>query len=232
MKILIFSDPHYCTKEGFTGSDRKPRLSLEKMKALVERAKNDGVGLIVCLGDFINIESPSVDRENLEKASEIFRSSGIKCVCCMGNHDGEVFTREEFAFITGFELAPCHIDLPSGKRLVFVDANYDSSYSPYRVRNVDWTDSNIPPEELVYLEKLLENKDSAVFIHQNVYPDSEIHHRVKNYDSFLEIISRHNVTDVFQGHYHYGNESVYNGIKMHTLKAMCVFDETEIEAEF
>ena len=86
--------------------------------------------------------------------------------------------------------------------------------------------------ELQRLDKVLENKESAVFIHQNVYPEAEIHHRVKNYDKFLEKLSRHNVTDVFQGHYHYGEETMYNGIKMTTLKAMCVFEDTETEREF
>ena len=232
MKILIFTDPHYCTKEGFTGSDRKPRLSLEKMERLVEKAKRDGVGLIVCLGDFVNVESPDKDRENLVKASEVFRNSGIRCVCCMGNHDSEVFSREEFAKISGFEVSPCMIDLLPGKRLVFLDANYDSSYSPYKVRQVDWTDSNVPPSELEWLDKALENKESVVFIHQNVYPEAEIHHRVKNYDSLLALLERHNVTDVFQGHYHYGADTVYKGIRMTTLKAMCVFDDTEIELEY
>ncbi len=232
MKILIFTDPHYCTKEGFPGSDRKPRLSLLKMERLVEKAKRDDVELIVCLGDFINTESPAADRENLEKASEIFKKSGIKCICCMGNHDGEVFTREEFAAVTGFATAPCAIDTDKGNRLVFLDANYDSSYAPYKPHAVDWTDSNLPKRELEWLDETLENKKCAVFIHQNVYPEAEIHHRVKNYASLLDILTRHDVTDVFQGHYHYGADTVYEGIKMTTLKAMCVFDGTEIEFEY
>ena len=233
MKILVFTDPHYCSRDGIPGCpDRKPRLSLEKMERLVERAKRDGVGLIVCLGDFINIESPSSDRKNLETAAEIFGNSGIRCVCCMGNHDGEVFTHDEFARITGFEIAPCTVDLPGGKQLVFLDANYDSSYAPYRTGNVDWTDSNLPPEELAWLDGVLENKDSAVFIHQNVYPEAEIRHRVRNADSLLAILERHHVTDVFQGHYHYGADTVYKGIRMTTLRAMCISDDTEIELEY
>ena len=226
-KICVFTDPHYCTKEALAGSDRKPRQSLDKMKAMVETAVKEGVSLIVCLGDFINMEGSALkDAENAKTAADVLNRSGIPVICCMGNHDCEAMTADAFREATGFRIAPCFTDLPSGKRLVFLDANYDSSLQPYRAHQVDWTDANVPPDQLTWLKAVLKGKTAEVFIHQNLEPETEPHHRVRNADAVLEILMQNDVPRVWQGHYHHGTEQMHEGIDFVTLKAMCVFDNT------
>ena len=227
-KICIFADPHYCTKESLAGSDRKPRLSLTKMKAMADTAVREGVSLIVCLGDFINMEgSAEQDYLNAETAADVLKESGIPVVCCMGNHDCEAMTADEFRKATGFQTAPCFLDLPSRRRLVFLDANFDSALQPYRKHKVDWTDANVPPDQLAWLKEVLNGKTAEVFIHQNLEPETEPHHRVRNADEVLAILKENGVPRVWQGHYHYGAERQYEGIAFVTLKAMCVFEDTE-----
>ncbi|MBE6637233.1 MAG: hypothetical protein E7618_05460 [Ruminococcaceae bacterium] len=232
MKICIFADPHYCSKETLGNSDRKPKLSLEKMTRMVAAAQAEGISLFVCLGDFVNMEgSREKDKQNAAEAAKVLTDSGIPCILCMGNHDGEVMTREEFAEVTGFLIAPCTYDLPSGKRLVFLDANYDSNYTPYQCHHVDWTDANVPPKELAWLREALAGREAEVFLHQNLEPEAEAHHRVRNYEDVLAILKENRVLRVWQGHYHYGADRVWENIPFITLKAMCVFEDTAVIAE-
>ena len=232
MKICIFADPHYCSKETLGTSDRKPKLSLGKMTRMVAKAKEEGVSLFVCLGDFINMEgSQEKDMQNAAEAAKVLTDSGIPCIACMGNHDGEVMSPKEFGEVTGFQTAPCFYELPSGKRLVFLDANYDSELKPYQRHKVNWTDANIPPEEQAWLKEVLAGREAEVFLHQNLEPEAEAHHRVRNYEEVLAILKENRVTHVWQGHYHYGADRVWEGIPFHTLKAMCVFEDTAVITE-
>ena len=232
MKVCLFADPHYCSLEDLPNSDRKPKLSLDKMKRMVEQAVAEGVSLFVCLGDFINMEwSAEQDAKNAADAAAVLNASGIPCICCMGNHDCEALPVEEFRAATGFQTAPCIYDLPSGKRLVFLDANFDSSFRPYERHHVNWTDANVPPEEMAWLKEVLAGRQAEVFIHQNLEPEAEPHHRVKNADEVLSVLKENSVSRVWQGHYHYGASSVFEGIDILTLKAMCVFEDAAVIIE-
>ena len=138
MKIGIFSDPHYCTKERIGQSDRYPLRSLDKMKTIVDRIKSESIELLICLGDFVNMEgNEEQDKINIKTAADVLRECGVRCVCCMGNHDGEVVTRDTFEKLSGFELAPCAIEYENGKQLVFLDANYTSEFLPYERHKVN-----------------------------------------------------------------------------------------------
>lgn len=226
MKIGIFSDPHYCTKERIGTSDRYPLRSLDKMKTIVERVKSENIELLVCLGDFVNMEgSEEQDKINIKTAADLLRQCGVRCVCCMGNHDGEVVTRDTFETLSGFELAPCVIEYENGKQLVFLDANYTSEYLPYERHKVNWKDANVPPAQIEWLKETLKKGESIVFIHQNVDKTLDGHHHVKNLDELVEIFKENGVKTVYQGHYHYGGDTVTDGIHYITLKATCVFDE-------
>lgn len=143
----------------------------------------------------------------------------------MGNHDGEVVTRDTFEKLSGFELAPCAIEYENGKQLVFLDANYTSEFLPYERHKVNWKDANVPPEQITWLKDTLKKGKSIVFIHQNVDKTLDGHHHVKNLDELVEIFKEYGVKTVYQGHYHYGGDTITDDIHYITLKATCVFDE-------
>ena len=72
--------------------------------------------------------------------------------------------------------------------------------------------------------RALKESDAAtyIFMHQNLDPAVKANHRLFNADKIFDLIDESKVVRaVFQGHYHAGKESVYNGIRYIALPAMC-----------
>ena len=83
MIIGLFADPHYCTAE--QRGSRRPRLSRGKLEQALRAFRDAGAQLLVCLGDLVDTdEAPERDEQNLVEISGLIRSSGIRCLCCMG----------------------------------------------------------------------------------------------------------------------------------------------------
>ena len=144
----------------------------------------------------------------------------------MGNHDNEIISGEEFAEISGFKVAPTTVE-DNEVKLIFLDASYSPDGKPYGREDIDWTKSFVPKAELEWLEKQLDtDKRKIVFTHQNIDTNVESRHIVSNAAEINSILAKHNVSHVYQGHYHYGAENVINGIPYTTLRAMCIGEET------
>ena len=63
-------------------------------------------------------------------------------------------------------------------------------------------------------------------LHENLDPNVEEHHIVKNAAEIREILEASGkVRTVIQGHFHEGADSVVNGIRYITLPAMCEGEE-------
>ena len=109
----------------------------------------------------------------------------------------------------------------NGLHIVILDANYLSDGIDYDHGNFSWTDTNIPPAELHWLEQDLASTDGPVivFIHQLL--DGTGSHYVKNAANVRQILEASGkVLAVFQGHYHSGAYSQIQGIHYYTLSAM------------
>ncbi len=226
VKIGIFTDTHYCALETLE-QNRKPQRVYESVKTAYEDFKQQGVSLAVCLGDFIHYNNGlDESKMHLKKLAGLIHSFDIPTVVCVGNHDNEVMSAEDFSKISGFKTAPLALNF-DGVRLVFLDASYYADGKPYERIFVDWTNSFVPEAQLEWLDKELDTeKKAVVFIHQNIDTSVEEHHIVSNADAVNDIIAKHkNVAAVYQGHYHYGAESVINGIPYITQRAMCIGDE-------
>lgn len=50
MKIGVFADPHYCSSEVLCRT-RRPRLSYEKVRQVMEAFRQNGADYAVCMGD-------------------------------------------------------------------------------------------------------------------------------------------------------------------------------------
>jgi len=226
MKLGLFTDPHYSSLT-VTCVTRRPSLSLGKMKeAFAAMADCD---LILCLGDLIDdCGDPGKNREILAQAADLFQSSPIPAYSLMGNHDYHAFTREAFQEIAGSVTPPPVLRL-CGKTLLFPDSAYREDSISYSGNPFDWTDSFLPEAELDFLRTTLadpETADACVFLHQNLDPDVEMHHIIKNAAAAREILtSSGKVKTVFQGHYHPGHENEIDGIRYITLPAMCEGEE-------
>lgn len=223
MNIGIFADSHYCNMD-IACTTRRPKLSYKKLKFALQKFKNNKVDLIVCLGDLIDSDINSKNTENLKKISTLITESGIKCICCMGNHDGFLFDKTSFEDISGLKTAPLYF-IREESLFIFLDANFHSDGTKYSEIKTDWTDSNIPESQVEWLKEILKSnsaKQVLVFIHQNLDMSVEKNYLVKNAPVIRQIFEQDGRKFVvFQGHYHPGKHSVCNNIEYITLKAMC-----------
>ena len=222
MKIGLFAAPHYSNKISPLGN-RYHSLSYDKIKASMELFKKENVELVICLGD---LTDDCYDIKDNAKAlidlSEMINSYGIKFYSLMGNHDYLSFTKEEFDECTNGAYPPFKYQVGKST-LIFLDCNYENGGKPYRKREVDWTNTFLPDEQYNALREALSDntKEFYIFAHQNLDNEVDKYHIVHNSDKIRALLEKHNVKMVIQGHYHQGHDAIINGIKYHTLSAMC-----------
>ena len=221
MKIGLFTDPHYSDK---TASDnRLHSLSYDKIKEAMKYFKEQNTDLVICLGDLTDdCVDVNDNPKALIKISEMINSFGIKFYSLMGNHDCLSFTKDEFDSLTNGAYPPFKIETETSE-LIFLDANYENNGKKYKKGDIDWTNTFLPKEQLEALAQELKNyKDKYIFIHQNIDNTVEEHHIVHNADIIRKLLENaSNVKMIIQGHFHEGKDSEINGIKYHTLPAMC-----------
>ncbi len=227
LKIGLFADSHVCTFDLEDG--RLPTLSLGKITDMLEDFRASGVELVICLGDLMHYEENAEQNEiNIRNVAKLFDGYPVRRVLIRGNHDCEIFSKEDFAQKSGFELSPLCIDAGNGKRLIMLDASYSDDGSEYQPPHNDWTNSYIPPQQLEWFTGLLSDKslDCTVFVHQCLDYSVEHHHLIRNAVAVNSIIAdSENVSHVYMGHYHQGAESTVNGVEYTTLKALSLGNE-------
>ena len=226
MKLGLFSDSHYCYSE-LHNKTRRPILSLNKIKQALLAFADENVDLCICLGDIIDRGTDKDEpKECLTQILQLLRTSAIPFCILAGNHDLAVFSKDEFAALTGSPKPPCTLD-SDRHRFIFLDANYFSdmtSYDATEDRIIKWTDCNLPPEQLAFLQNALDTtqKPCIVLLHQNLESDADPKHRVNNAHEARKIMEdSKKVALVLQGHYHRGADRIENGIRYLTLPAMC-----------
>ncbi len=221
MKIGLFSDSHYSSKE-LSCKKRYNNQSLRKIKEAMEAFSAAKCDLVLCLGDVIDSE-PEHETEisNLRAVAEILDQYGIDTFCLMGNHDGFRFDQDEFYGILGESRRPR--DLSSGGiSLIFVDACYHCDGEHYHPGRSDWKDVCYP--HVTELKDRLQRAEGEIclFLHQNLDPAVEERHILHNAAEIRQILEESGkVKAVYQGHYHPGHAAEHNGISYVTLPAMC-----------
>ncbi len=220
MKLGIFTDAHYSSAP-LTCGRRYNNQSLRKIKEAYAYFADEGCDLIVFLGD---LSDPEDTREqefgNLGDIAAVMHGTPIPTVCLIGNHDADIYTREEFFGALALpQTKELHMQ---GRRFLFLDACYFKDGSPYAPGRSDWTDTYFPEEDELRAKLTDTTEDTYLFMHQNIDPAADPVHRVHNADSLFAMINQSGcVKTVFQGHYHLGCRSEYDGIGYITLPAMC-----------
>lgn len=222
MKLALFTDPHYCSRE-VTCKTRRPVLSYAKVQAAMEACRDADV--VICLGDLVDNGGGAAENIAMTRAlSTLIRGYGIPFYCLMGNHDCNLFTRDAFNLYTGDSYPPFSVRL-GNRVLIFLDANYTDDGAPYRPGAVDWKNAYLPPDQLERLRQALADdgvETAYVFLHQNLDPEVQEHHILRNAADVRQLLAASGkVRTVFQGHYHPGHDTVVDGIAYHTLPAMC-----------
>ena len=223
MEIGVFTDPHYSTRLSHIDT-RNYSASLTKIGEAYDYFRNAGCELAVCLGDLADSDS-SIEKEleNIAKVGQVIRQSGIPTVCLMGNHDAFTLTPEQFYSALGLD-APSDMQI-DGRTLMFLDFCYFRSGEHYKPGDSDWENCFYPDES--GLKERLSACEGEVYIfsHQNIDPAVKQNHRIFNADSLFDLINQSGrVKCVFQGHFHPGVQSEYDGVKYVTLPAMCEHD--------
>ncbi|MBQ7760950.1 MAG: metallophosphoesterase [Clostridia bacterium] len=233
MKIGLFSDTHYCNCETIGGC-RNPALAYERTRQAMEVFKNEGVDLCFSLGDMtdhVQGDTKEDIKGYFEKMLSLIKSFDIPFYSVPGNHDYLMLTREEIERELGLKAPPYTIEKEEIS-FIILDANYRSDYRCFDEAGVLWTDSNLPPFQVEYLKNQLERaqKPVIVLVHENLDPNTEENHIIKNATQVRKIIKDSGkVKMVIQGHYHSGKNSVVDGIPYITLSAMCEAKENPFQ---
>ena len=220
--IGLFADPHFAEIEKL--GSRRPSASYDKLKRAIEYFKEEGVNIIIALGDIINtIYDSEKDAAALNKITSLLRESGILTYIVWGNHDAESLDADGLWDNSIIFSAPAMVKV-FGATLILLDLNYTKEEEKYTPHNVDWKDTALPSEQMAWLRDRLRKEDGDIYIfcHQNLDGDENDPHRIANADEVRKLLEKYeNVKAVYQGHRHSGGYSVIEGIEYITLKAMC-----------
>jgi hypothetical protein len=219
LRIGLVTDVHYADKE--SAGDRQYRASLARLSSAVAHFNELKADFVVELGDFIDTAA-SADQELswLERIESVYAQVHCPRHHVLGNHCVQTLTKEQFLSKCGVSRSYYSFDL-GGFHFVILDACFRQDGQPYGNKNSEWTDANIPPKELEWLEADLKatRRPTVVFVHQRL--DVDNHYGVKQRVEVrqrLEASGR--VLAVFQGHNHLNDLKEINGIRYCTLTAM------------
>ena len=222
----MFTDVHYAVIPD--NGTRKYQQSIDKVNQCLDTMIHEKVGFVVELGDFKDMPVPA----NRAKAMEYLRT--IETIFSrfrgdryhvLGNHDEDCISKQDFYSI----VHNSHIrkDLTyyafqkGGYRFIVLDACYDSIGRDYDKGNFLWSDTNIPSEELTWLNHQLKvtKLPVVIFVHQPLNGHTKV--SVSNASSVRAILEHSKkVLCVFQGHDHQGGYELINGIHYYTLKGL------------
>ena len=216
----------------FADIDRKGnryyRESLNKLKECMQIMTEQEIQFLIELGDFKDEDNPPDEKSTLHflrTIEEEFQKGVKKTFHVLGNHDVDSISKSQFqAEITNTGISPestFYSFIEEDIQFVVLDANYRSDGKSYDRGNFDWTDCNIPPNQLEWLSNELDKKPlyNIVFVHQLL--DGEGNHFINNASEVRKILEQSKkVLAVFNGHQHEGQYSLINGIHYYTLKAV------------
>ncbi|HOB76226.1 MAG TPA: metallophosphoesterase [Phycisphaerae bacterium] len=219
LRIGIVTDVHYADKD--TLRERHYRASLTKLAEAMAHFNELKADFVIELGDFIDAAaSPEEELGWLKRIDSVFAQARCPRHYVLGNHCVQTLTKEQFLSQCGRDRSYYSFEV-GGFHFVVLDGCFRQDGQPYGNRNSEWTDSNIPPAELDWLEADLAQtrRPVVVFVHQRL--DVDNHYAVRQQAEVrrrLEASGK--VLAVLQGHYHAGDFREINGIRYCTLKAM------------
>lgn len=226
VRFGIVTDCHYADAD--TLGTRFYRESLDKLTECVALMNAERIDFLIELGDVKDENRPPVEQKTLsylQAIEKVFQGFNGPTYHVLGNHDMDSISKIQFlrrVENTNIEFGRGYysFDLNS-LRCVVLDANYMTDGTDYDHGNFDWTDANIPSEELDWLREALAAAPGPVivFIHQLLDGTGSVY--VNNAADVRQILQASGkVLAVFQGHHHSGSYSNIAGIHYYTLKAL------------
>jgi predicted phosphodiesterase len=219
VSVGLITDLHYADKP--PAGSRHYRETPEKLAEAAERFATEKPAFVVELGDFIDAaDSVETELGYLKRINREFTTLSENRHYVLGNHCVDTLTKREF--LDGVEQQKSYYSFDSGGvHFVVLDSCFRSDGEPYRRRNFQWTDANIPAAELEWLADDLKqtSKQTVIFAHQRL--DVSAHHGVKNAAAVRQVLETSGkVLAVFQGHSHKNDHQQIAGIHYCTMVAM------------
>jgi len=219
VRVGMMTDLHHADKDA--AGSRHYRQTLGKLSEAAEYFATNRPDVLVELGDFIDAaDSVETELKYLATINRPFSEITSDRHYVLGNHCVDTLTKQEFLAGVQRERSYYSFDR-SGIHFVVLDSCFRSDGVPYGRRNFQWTDPNIPAEELEWLKADLQANDNpvVVFAHQRL--DVADNHGVKNAAQVRQVLEGcGKVTAVFQGHSHKNDLRSVGGIFYCTLVAM------------
>ena len=226
VRFGIVTDCHYADAD--TLGTRFYRESLDKLNECVKLMNAERIDFLIELGDIKDENKLPVEQRTLsylQAIEKVFQGFDGPTYHVLGNHDVDSISKIQFLthventnIESGHSYYSFHLN---SLRCVVLDANYRADGTDYDHGNFDWTDANIPSEELDWLRQDLAAAPGPVivFIHQLLDGTGSVY--VNNAADVRQILQASGkVFAVFQGHHHSGSYSNIAGIHYYTLKAL------------
>ena len=232
VRFGMVTDCHYAdipyAKRPYPVGDAAYKESAVKLMECVAVMGREAPAFLIELGDFKDAgPDKAATLGYLKKIEAVFRGFKGPRYHVLGNHDFDRLNKTEFlANISnhGQEKAEAHYSFSfNGVKFVVLDACYNARFEDYRPGNWKWTDANVPPAELEWLEKELASAPghAIVFCHQCLDPEADPNHLTKNAAAVRAVIEKSGkVKAVFTGHQHSGRIGSVNGITYYSLRAL------------
>jgi alkaline phosphatase len=219
LRFGVITDLHHADKP--PAGSRFYRETIGKLAEAADQFKRDKPSFVVELGDLIDAaDSVEVELSYLARINREFSAISENRHYVLGNHCVDTLTKQEF--LDGVEKKRSYYSFDNGGfHFVVLDSCFRTDRKPYGRKNSQWTDANIPGEELEWLSADLAGTSQmvVVFAHQRL--DVNGSHSVKNAVEVRRILEKSSkVLVVFQGHSHQNDYQDIAGIHYCTMVAM------------
>ncbi|QDT45383.1 3',5'-cyclic adenosine monophosphate phosphodiesterase CpdA [Gimesia alba] len=221
VRIGLVTDLHYADKP--PAGSRHYRETITKLKEVVGQFQSDQPDFVVFHGDLIDSgESLEQEKVHLQTVVKAISAMPFPKHYVLGNHCVDQLKKVEFLQGVGQKASYYSFD-KNGFHFVVLDSCFKSDGTPYGRRNFKWTDANVPPPELEWLQADLKQTThpTIIFAHQPLDLKDTDAHAVKNSSEVRKVLEQSGkVAAVFQGHSHRNHYSEIGGIHYCTMVAM------------
>ncbi len=219
LRVGLLTDLHYADKAPV--GTRHYRETLAKLEEAALQFERDKPTFLVELGDLIDAaDSVELEQSYLKTINREFSMICRDRHYVLGNHCVDTLTKEEFLGDVGQENSYYSFER-GGIQFVVLDSCFRGDGEPYGRKNFRWTDANVPPAEIEWLEAVLKAGDKPVIVFAHQRLDISSGHGVKNNAKIRKVLENsRRVLAVFQGHSHQNDLKEIGGIHYCTLVAM------------
>jgi predicted phosphodiesterase len=219
LRLGLVTDLHYADKA--SRGTRFYRETPAKLAESVEQFERDKIDLLIELGDVIDsADSLGVEKGYLRRVVKDLKAAPGQHHYVVGNHCVWTLTKPEFLEIV--ERKETYYSFDAGEyHFVVLDACFRKDGVAYGRKNSVWTDANISPAELEWLQADLKatTRKTIAFVHQRL--DLDTVPGIGNSLKVRKVLEQSGkVLAVLQGHYHMNAYKEIGGIHYCTLAAM------------